>query len=75
MLPLMTMFVFGPYRQNRFGKPGIVMPEVGARVAVPLLVEVDSAATRHLHRREELRRLEPGAVDDHVDRDAPRRRR
>ena len=26
MLPLMTMLVFGPYRQNRFGKPGTVTP-------------------------------------------------
>ena len=26
MLPLITMLVLGPYRQNRLGKPGTVMP-------------------------------------------------
>ena len=48
--------------------------EVRPGVAGPVLVQVDAAAAGHRHRGEELRRLEPGAVDDHVDR-APRRRR
>ena len=41
--------------------------EVGAGVAVPALVEVDAAAADDLHRREELRRLEAGAVEQHVE--------
>ena len=67
MLPFTTMFVFGPYIRNRFGKPGHRETEVGACVAGPPLVEVDAADARDLHRREELRRLEAGAVDEHVE--------
>ena len=67
MLPLITMFVFGPYSRNRFGNSGHGEPEVGPGVAVPPLVEVDAVAPMHPHRRQELRRLEAGAVDDDVD--------
>ena len=45
MLPLITMLVFGPYSRNRFGKCGHGEAEVGPGVAVPLLVQVDAAAT------------------------------
>ena len=67
MLPLITMFVFGPYIRNRFGKLRDREAEVGPGVAAPLLVEVHPADAGDRHRREELRRLEPGAVDDDVD--------
>ena len=66
MLPLITMLVFGPYRQKKFGKPGHRDAEVRAGVAVPLLVQVDAVAALHRHRREELRRLVAGAVEDDV---------
>ena len=41
--------------------------EVGAGVAVPAPVEVDAVAADDLHRRQELRRLEAGAVEEHVE--------
>ena len=41
--------------------------EVGARVAVPALVQVGAAAAGDLHRRQELRGVEARAVDDDVD--------
>src|SRR4029450_5437675 len=41
--------------------------EVRARVARPLLVQLDTAAAADLHGRQEPGRLETGAVDDDVD--------
>ena len=67
MLPLITMFVFGPYIRNRFGNSGDREPEVGTRLAVPARVQIDTVTPVHRHRRQELRRLEAGAVDDDVD--------
>ena len=61
MLPLTTMFVFGPYSMKKFGKLRHRDAHVRAGVPVPAGVEVDAAAAYHLHRHQEVRRLEPGA--------------
>ena len=68
MLPFTTMLVFGPYRQKRFGKARDRDAEVGARITVPVRVQVDAVASLHRHREEEAIGLETGAVDQHVGR-------
>ena len=44
MLPLTTMLVFGPYRQNRFGKFGIVMPRYARGSPFHCVLQIDAAA-------------------------------
>ena len=58
--------MLGPYRQKKFGKLGTVIPRVSVCVAVPLRIEIDAVAPNDLHRRQEPRGLEAGAVYDHV---------
>ena len=55
---------------KRLGKPGVVMPEIGAGVAVPRLVQLRPAAPDDLHGPQEPAGVEAGAEDDHVGRDA-----
>ena len=56
----------GPYMQNRFGKPGTVMPRYADGLVAPVLTEV-LAAAGDLHRPEEPVGLEAGRVHDDVD--------
>ena len=67
MLPLIDDVRVRPVEAEEVREARDGDAEVRAGVAVPLLVQVDAAAAGDLHRREELRRLEAGAVDDHVD--------
>ena len=56
-----------PVEHEEVREAGHRHAEVGAGVAVPAAVQVDAAAADDLHRREEPRRLEAGAVDQHVE--------
>src|SRR5690606_27353921 len=52
---------------EQVGEAGHGDAEVGAGLALPVLVQVDAVPPGHLHRGEELRGGEAGPVDDHVD--------
>ena len=53
MLPLTTMLVFGPYRQNRFGKFGIVMPRYARGSPFHCCLQIDATLAFDLHRPQE----------------------